>query len=53
MAYIAKVRCVVYKSVYCENCTEDDVWFDPWAHAIDEQEIDQHDWEVVDVKASA
>jgi hypothetical protein len=48
--WTVKMRCVVIKEVYCPNCTEDDARNSPWDMAQDENEIEQTDWEVLDVK---
>jgi hypothetical protein len=50
MNYRVRVRCVVTKSVYCEDCTEEQARTDPFGHATDEQEMDQEDWKVLEVE---
>lgn len=45
-----KMKCVVYKNVTCECETEDEARNNPWDHAVNEQETDQVDWEVLSVK---
>jgi hypothetical protein len=45
-----RVRCVVIKSVICEDCTEEQAWESPFDHAVDEIEIYQSDWDVLDIK---
>jgi hypothetical protein len=51
MAKIFEVQmvCKVRKLVTVECETEDQAKNDPWEYAIDEQEMDQIDFEVVDV----
>ena len=48
-SWIVKVKCEVVKQVICEDCTEEEAWDDPFEHATDEMEIDQIDWETIDV----
>jgi hypothetical protein len=48
--FAVTIRCVVKKVVTCEDCTEDQAWEDPFEFAVDEMEVDQIDWEVLDVK---
>ena len=45
-----RLRCVVNKEVTCEGCTEEEARTNPWRYAVDEQEIDQSDWEVTSVE---
>jgi len=51
MVYRVTVKCVVYKVLTCEDCTEEQARTDPWDHAVHEVEQDQLDWEVLYVKA--
>jgi len=44
-----RMRCTVTKIVHCEDCTEEEARTDPFEHAVDEQEIEQVDWEVREV----
>lgn len=47
--YAVEMECVVRKVVICCDCTEEEARNDPWAHAEDETETDQLNWEVVSV----
>lgn len=44
-----RMRCVVIKDVHCSHCTKSQAEMTPWNYADDEIEIEQVDWEVVDV----
>jgi hypothetical protein len=48
--YEVKMKCVVYKLVTCEGCTEEQAAKDPFKYAIDEMELEMVDWEVTNVK---
>ncbi len=48
--YIVKLRCVVTKQVTYDGCTEDEAEKDPFEFAVDEVEVDQHDWQVIDIQ---
>lgn len=48
--WTVKVRCVVVKEVYCEDCTEEEAETEPFLHSLDELEIDMVDWEVDSIK---
>ena len=49
-SWIVILNCSVTKQVICENCTEHEAEENPFDHAIDETEISQEDWEVLEVK---
>jgi hypothetical protein len=49
--YIVRVRCKVMKVVVCENCTEEQAENEPFSFSVDEQEVEQYDWEVASVTA--
>lgn len=49
--WTARMRCVVTKVVTLENCTEAQARSDPWEFATDEQEVDQRDWDIEELKA--
>jgi hypothetical protein len=40
----------VVKEVICEDCTKQEARTNPWDHAVCEEEIEQIDWDVTDVK---
>jgi hypothetical protein len=46
-----RVRCVVTKIVYCDNCTEEEARAEPWDYAVEEHEVEQVDWAVTGVTA--
>ncbi len=46
-SWVLKMKCVVYKSVVCDDCTQEEAENDPWEHAVDETETEQVDWEVL------
>lgn len=46
------MKCVVFKDVYCVDCTEEEARENPWDYAEDEREVDQVDWDVRDVKSA-
>ena len=48
--WIVEMVCSVKKQVICEDCTEEQAYESPFDHAVDEIELEQIDWEVVDVK---
>jgi hypothetical protein len=45
--WVVRLRCVVTKVVYAENCTEEQAAEDPWAYSVNEDEISQEDWKVL------
>lgn len=47
--FLVKMECVVIKQVTCECETEEEAEENPWDHSVDEVEIEQVDWEVLDV----
>jgi hypothetical protein len=47
---IVRMRRVVTTEVTVEDCTEEEAATNPWEFAVDEQDIDQTDWEVLDVR---
>lgn len=48
--FTVTIECKVRKSVTCEGCTAEQAEKEPWEYAVDEIEIDQIDWKVLDVK---
>jgi hypothetical protein len=48
--FIVKLACKVTKQVICEDCTLEQAEEEPFDHAVDEVEIEQIDWEVIDVQ---
>lgn len=48
--WIVRVRCVVVKEIVCENCTKQEAREYPWAHSVNETELEQIDWDVTEVK---
>ena len=50
--WIVRIRCVVLKDVYCDDCTRQEALSRPYDHASDEFETDQEDWEVVSVRSN-
>lgn len=49
-SWIVRAKCVVMKEIVCDDCTEEQARADPFEHAVDETEIGQSDYTVVDVK---
>lgn len=49
-SWIAKLRCTVTKQVLLENCTEEEAEEDPFAHAVEEDELEQVDWEMLSLE---
>ncbi len=47
--WIVKMKCVVEKEVFVNNCTETEARLNPWDHFDDEIETCQEDWEVISV----
>lgn len=47
---LVTVACRVKKQLTVEGCTEEQALEDPWEYAVDECEIDQYDWDVIDVR---
>lgn len=50
---VVRIRAVVTKLVTVEGCREEDIAEDPaslWEFAVDEQEIDQSDWEILSIE---
>ena len=43
-------RCVVQKSIICENCTEEEARKNPFEFAVDELETDQEDYTILSVE---
>jgi hypothetical protein len=50
--FTVRMRCVVEKEVECHECTEEEARQIPWDFAQDEREVQQMDWEVLDVRSS-
>jgi hypothetical protein len=48
--WIVRMKCIVLKDVYVENCTEDQARSSPFEFASEEQEVDMSDWEVKSVE---
>jgi hypothetical protein len=48
--WIFRMRCVVDKDIFLENCTEEQARENPWAFSKDELEIDMRDWEIISVE---
>ncbi len=48
--WTVEMKCVVYKTVDVEGCTEEEARKSPWDFAVDEMETDQIDWDVLSVK---
>ena len=44
------LRCTIIKQVHCEDCTEEEAAEEPFERADDEMEVEQVDWEVIEVK---
>lgn len=49
-SWIVTMDCKVRKSVVVEDCTEAEALESPWDHAVEENEVDQMDWDVVKVE---
>jgi hypothetical protein len=49
-SFVVKMKCTVIKEVICDDCTEEQATEQPWEHATQEQELEQTEWEVLDVK---
>ena len=47
-----RMKCTVYKTVTVECETIEQAEDEPWDHVVDEVEIDQIDWEALDVEES-
>lgn len=47
--YIVRMRCIVVKDVCVSNCTKEEARSNPWDFANDETEVEQLDWDVIDV----
>lgn len=45
-----RVKATVTKLVRCEDCTEEQAERNPYDHSTDEMEIEQTDYEVLDVR---
>ena len=48
--YVVTMVCKVRKSVTCEGGTEEQILADPWSYVVDEQEVEQIDWDITDIK---
>ena len=48
--WIVKMKCIVRKAVTVEGCTEEQARNSPFEFAVDEQETDMSDWEVLSVE---
>lgn len=44
-----KMKCTVIKQVHCSDCTEDEANETPYDFSDDEMEVDQVDWEVLEI----
>jgi hypothetical protein len=51
-SWIVTVKAKVKKSIVVTDCTEEEARTDPFKHAISEDEIEQIDWEVLDVEVN-
>jgi len=49
-SWIVRMKCVVIKEVVTDECTREEASNSPFEHAIDENEIEQTDWEVQSVE---
>lgn len=49
-SWIVTMVCTVRKQVICEDCTEEQAVEAPFDFAEDEVELEQIDWEVLEVK---
>jgi len=49
-SWIVTIHATVTKKVVCENCTEAQARNDPFEFAVDENEVEQDDWEIVRVE---
>lgn len=49
--WTVKVKCVVEKELYCQDCTEEEAKSDPFGRSCMETETDQSDWEIIGIKA--
>jgi hypothetical protein len=45
-SWIVTMRCEVQKRVVTDECTYEEAEQNPWDHAEEETEVQQHDWEV-------
>lgn len=48
--FVVHMTCKVRKVVICEGCTLEQVQQSPFEFAVDEQEIDQIDWEITGIE---
>lgn len=48
--WIVRVKCVVHKDVFVDNCTEDQARSSPWEFSSGELEVDMSDWDVKSVE---
>lgn len=48
--FLVKMECKVIKQLTVECETEEQAEENPWDYVVDEVEIDQADWEVLDVQ---
>lgn len=49
-SWIVKMTCTVTKQVICDGCTQEEAEENPFDFASDEVELEQIDWEVLDVR---
>jgi hypothetical protein len=48
--FIVRMECQVTKILTCEGCTEEQARANPYDYAIDEREVDQVEYKVIDVE---
>jgi len=48
--WIVTMKCTVLKVVVLQDCTEGQAQDNPWDYAIDENEVEQIDWEIIDIE---
>jgi len=48
-SWIVRMRCTIIKDVIVNDCTREEAENQTWGHAVDEEEIDQLDAEVIEV----
>lgn len=49
-SWIVRMKCTVIKDVVCDGCTEEQAESNPYDYSIEENEIEQTDYEVLSVK---
>jgi len=49
-SWIVRMKVTGTHIVTCDNCTEDEARENPYLYAVDEQDVETSDWEIISVE---